>query len=119
MAEAASQTADRVLAKSSDRGRRERHAAASRKGKSKSHSCSQAGALLQKASIYIVKKGDTLWDIARRYYDKGSKYEKIARANEGRISDPDLIFPCQRVYLPGRHAWLWLEYDGTVQEDAS
>lgn len=55
--------------------------------------------------MYVVKSGDTLWDISRRYYDKGYKFEKIVRANSAKIESPDMIFPCQKIYLPGRHAF--------------
>ena len=58
-------------------------------------------------AIYVVKSGDTLWDISKRYYDKGHKFEKIVRANEAKISSPDLIFPCQKFYLPARSALYW------------
>src|SRR5581483_2653268 len=38
---------------------------------------------------YTVQAGDTLWDIATRYYGDGRQYPKIARANN--IADPDVI----------------------------
>ena len=47
-----------------------------------------------------MARGDTLWDIADRHYRNGERYVGIYRANEGKIDDPDLIFPCQRIYLP-------------------
>jgi nucleoid-associated protein YgaU len=30
---------------------------------------------------YVIKRGDTLWEIAEKYYGKGSEYTKIAEAN--------------------------------------
>lgn len=34
-----------------------------------------------KPRYYVVKKGDTLWELAVRYYKDGSKWRKIADAN--------------------------------------
>jgi len=45
--------------------------------------------------VYIVKKGDTLWAIARKY---GTTWQKLAELN--RLKNPDLIFPGQRILLP-------------------
>lgn len=75
---------------------------------SRPRGCSRAGRTVEPPAKYKVKKGDTLWAIARRYYDSGVKYMRIVRANEDRISDPDLIYPCQKIFLPRRHAWLLL-----------
>lgn len=38
-----------------------------------------------KKETYKVKKGDTLWAIAKRYYGSGSKYKKIYNANKKKI----------------------------------
>lgn len=35
----------------------------------------------QKQKTHTVKKGDCLWDIAQKYYGKGSEYPKIKNAN--------------------------------------
>lgn len=48
---------------------------------------------------YTVKKGDTLWDIGRRY---GVSYQSIAKANH--IKNPDLIYPGQTFVIPNGHA---------------
>ena len=37
------------------------------------------------ASTYVVKKGDCLWNIAKKYYGNGSKYTKIYNANKSVI----------------------------------
>lgn len=52
------------------------------------------------AKTYTVKKGDTLWAIAARYYGKGSEYAKIYEANGDKISNPNLIYPGQVLTLP-------------------
>ena len=54
------------------------------------------------ARMYVVRRGDTLSAIARRYYGKGSGYRAIYKANRGRIRSPDLIYPRQRLYIPHR-----------------
>ena len=55
-------------------------------------SCSM-GALAQ--TDYVVKKGDTLWQIAKTY---GTTYQELAKVNE--IANPDLIYPGQVVSIP-------------------
>ena len=44
---------------------------------------------------YIVKKGDTLWNIAKEF---GSTVDGIARVNG--IENRDLIMPGQKLYIP-------------------
>ena len=45
--------------------------------------------------LYIVKKGDTLWKIAKEF---GSTVDDIARTNG--IEDPDVIQVGQKLYIP-------------------
>lgn len=45
--------------------------------------------------IYVVKKGDTLWNIAKEF---GSTIDGIARVNG--IEDKNLIMPGQKLYIP-------------------
>ncbi|MGI9410911.1 MAG: LysM peptidoglycan-binding domain-containing protein [Hyphomicrobiaceae bacterium] len=49
---------------------------------------------------YVVRKGDSLWRISRRHYRSGRRYRLIYRANRHLIRNPNLIYPCQRFYLP-------------------
>ena len=42
---------------------------------------------------YTVKKGDTLWAIAKQYLGDGKKYTQIAQENN--IKNPNLIYPGQ------------------------
>lgn len=49
---------------------------------------------------YTIKKGDTLWAIAKKYYGKGSDYTKIFNANKDKIKDPNKIYPGQVITIP-------------------
>jgi hypothetical protein len=60
---------------------------------------------VEDARVYIVRRGDTLSAIAKRYYGSGSAYRAIYKANRDRIRNPHLIFPRQRIYIPQRRRW--------------
>ncbi len=47
---------------------------------------------------YTVKKGDTLWAIAQRFYGAGQSYPRIATANN--IKDVNRIYPGQVLTIP-------------------
>ena len=50
---------------------------------------------------YTVKKGDTLWAIAKRFYGDGSKWPTIYNANKKVIGgNPNLIRPGQVLVIP-------------------
>ena len=49
-------------------------------------------------SKYVVKKGDSLWAICRKFYGKGQLAYKLASVNG--IKNPNLIFPGQELRLP-------------------
>jgi len=53
-------------------------------------------------SRIIVRRGDTLWSIAKRRYGKGHRYTAIYRQNRRQIRNPDLIYPGQIVRMPLR-----------------
>jgi len=46
---------------------------------------------------YVVKSGDTLWGIAKKYYGSGSKYTAIAKLNN--LKNPNLILDGQVLKL--------------------
>ena len=49
---------------------------------------------------YTVKKGDCLWNIAKKFYGKGSEYKKIYDANTNKIADPKRIYVGQVLVIP-------------------
>ena len=49
---------------------------------------------------YIVKKGDTLWSIAKYYYGNGALYTKIYEMNKNIIDNPSMIYPNQEIIIP-------------------
>src|SRR5690606_25788237 len=49
---------------------------------------------------YTVKKGDTLWAIAKKYYGNGAQYKKIANANKKLIKNPNLIHIGWKLKIP-------------------
>jgi len=50
--------------------------------------------------FYSIVKGDTLWAIAEKFYDDGSKYTHIVDANIEVIKNADLIYPGQTIRIP-------------------
>ncbi len=49
---------------------------------------------------YTVRRGNSLWLIARRVYGAGIRYTAIYTANHDQIRDPDLIYPGQQFKVP-------------------
>ena len=49
---------------------------------------------------YTVKKGDCLWNIAKKFYGNGAAYTKIYDANTNKIADPNRIYPGQVFVIP-------------------
>ena len=53
------------------------------------------------AQTYTVVKGDCLWNIAKRFYGSGAKYNLIYNANKSVIGgNPNLIYPGQVLTIP-------------------
>lgn len=50
---------------------------------------------------HTVERGESLWNLARRYYDDPFQWRRIYEANTGRIDDPHWIYPGQRFLIPG------------------
>ncbi len=47
-----------------------------------------------------ITRGDSLWQISRRIYGKGTRYTVIFDANQPQIRNPDRIYPGQIFVLP-------------------
>ena len=56
---------------------------------------------LDKSTIVKVRRGDSLWRIARRHLGKGKKWGEFYAANKEKIDNPDLIYPGQVLIIPG------------------
>ena len=54
----------------------------------------------EKAKTYVIKRGDTLWAIAKHYLGSGFLYSSIFQDNREVIKNPDLILPKQEVKMP-------------------
>ena len=52
-------------------------------------------------TTYVVVEADSLSKIARREYGDANKWPAIYEANKHLITDPDLIFPGQKLQIPG------------------
>lgn len=49
--------------------------------------------------IYVVQIGDTLWGIAKKFYNNPFEWKKIHSANP-EIKNPDLIYPGEKLVIP-------------------
>jgi hypothetical protein len=58
----------------------------------------------QQVATHTVVRGDTLWDLAQRYYENPWDWRRIYEANQDQIRDPNLIYPDQVFSIPGRAA---------------
>jgi LysM repeat protein len=55
----------------------------------------------EQPKTYVVRKGDNLWAIAKRFYGAGSKWPTIYAANKKVIGkNPNLIYPGQKLVIP-------------------
>jgi len=50
--------------------------------------------------VYTIRRGDTLWAIAKRHLGSGLRYTTIFQDNREKINNPDLIHPQQEVTIP-------------------
>ena len=67
------------------------------KKKRQTHNAPMSGV---KAKTYKVKKGDSLWLIAKKHYGDGSKYKKIKEANKSKFKHGNMIFSGQLLTIP-------------------
>ncbi len=61
----------------------------------------QGAGVLRVTKRHQVADGDTLWDLAARYYSDPFKWGKIYNANMGLVANPDLILPKWELVIPG------------------
>ena len=54
----------------------------------------------EEPSVIIIRRGDTLWQIAERHYGSGARYTQIFQNNREQIRNPNRIYPNQRVTVP-------------------
>jgi hypothetical protein len=55
-----------------------------------------------KSSHYKVRGGDTLSTIAQHFYDKATDWGYIYHENDKKISDPNLIYVGETLFIPGK-----------------
>lgn len=53
-------------------------------------------------TIYFVKPGDTLWDIAKKYYTTIDDIVKVNRLNDSRVNGKGAVNPGQKIIVPRR-----------------
>lgn len=51
--------------------------------------------------VHVVRSGDTLWEIARRYLNDPFLWPEIFRLNTDQVRNPARIYPSERLRLPG------------------
>jgi LysM repeat protein len=54
----------------------------------------------EQPETYVIRRGDTLWGIAKRYLGGGWRYSSIFQGNREVIRNPNLILPQQKVKMP-------------------
>ncbi len=84
------------LKRHANRRRFKRHIAVNRRHRRSRHRV----ATIRRSRRVRVRRGDTLWDLARIKYGHGRHYRKIYRANKRRLSSPNRLSPNQRLFLP-------------------
>ena len=59
-----------------------------------------APAAAAESAFYTVQSGDTLGKIAQEHYGAAGKYMLIFEANQPMLTDPDKIYPGQKLRIP-------------------
>jgi hypothetical protein len=60
-----------------------------------------AQAPVERPATHTVRKGDTLWDLAKLYLGDAYQWPQIYRLNTEKIKDPHWIYPGQVFRIPG------------------
>lgn len=50
--------------------------------------------------VHVVRRGDTLWNLARSYYADPLRWPEIFRSNPDVVANPAHIFPADRLRIP-------------------
>ncbi len=50
--------------------------------------------------IHVVQRGDTLYSLARQYYNDNSQWRRIYEANRNQIGDPNVLKTGQKLIIP-------------------
>jgi nucleoid-associated protein YgaU len=58
------------------------------------------GSWRKEFDLYVVKKGDNLYNIARQVYADGNQWHRIQQANPIVLKNPDLIHPGLVLRIP-------------------
>lgn len=58
----------------------------------------------QQQKEHTVRKGDTLWDLARFYLNNPFSWPMIFEANRSVVENPHWIYPAERIIIPGQAA---------------
>lgn len=58
--------------------------------------------LAEGETVYIVKKGDCLWSIAKTLLGKGTRYKELFTRNGDIVEKAELIFPGQEIIIPAK-----------------
>jgi LysM repeat protein len=53
-----------------------------------------------KNTYYTVQQGDTLSEIAEHFYDNARDWQWLYHENDTTVSDPNLIYPGQKLFVP-------------------
>lgn len=56
--------------------------------------------LAEGESVYVVKKGDCLWSIAKTLLGNGARYKELFTRNGDIVEKANLIFPGQEIIIP-------------------
>ena len=57
-------------------------------------------AIAQAPNTYQIRKGDTLWSLAVRFYGDGHRYPDLLAANRGTLADPSQMTVGSTIVIP-------------------